>query len=302
MPVRITSPAGGTAVSARSLSALHTKLDGEIEAIRRSVETADYPVDPILGAHSRLSSMSAAFVRRHGMLAATCLGHAIDVLSEGRLEVLYEVDVPVTRVAEEVVRANAKGRTTDIDLPEGGALSGLMRLDLVVISEELGVGWLVEVKRANCDTYERKLRAPLQRLEVARLSAGATLKGAYRIGRLETVLVSLYGTSSNPSILARSGLDAFFGLPIEAELDRLDERYRQVVADSLQGRMARDFVHPSRSHASDLDPAPGTDATAARTRGALPVTPAQLFAGRRSVPAAASPPMCCEAPRLAGAA
>ncbi len=304
MSVRITSPIGGTAAPARSLSVLYARLDAEIEAIRRSVETADYPLDPILGAHSRLASMGAAYVRRHGMLAATCLGYAIDALSNGRLEVLHEFDVPITRVAEEVVRANAKGRTADIDLPEGGALSGLMRLDLVVISEELGIGWLIEVKRANCDTYERKLRAPLQRLEAARLSAGAALKGSYRIGRLEAVLVSLYGTSSNPSILARGGLDAFFGLAIEAELDRLDERYRQVVVDSLHSRIAKDFLPPTSSRGSDLELTSETDTAEPSEPGPLPITPAQLFAKRHPVAAAASPAPALrrDTPRFAGAA
>jgi hypothetical protein len=279
MPVRITpTPPSGATMPARGLDLLHTKLDAEIAEIRRSVEAAEYPADPILGEHSRAASMAAAYVRRHGMLAASCLGHCIDLLSDGRLEVLPEYQVPLTRVAHDIVRANARGRTSDIDLPDGSPFDETYRVDLLVISEELAVAWLIEVKRINAETYQRKLRAPLRKLEVARLSASSMLKSAYRISRVEPLLISLYGASRSPEILDRANLDNFFGLPIEAELDRLDDHYRTEVAESLQARLARDAA---LSHGGiSPDELPNGDAMGRSQPEALPITPAQLFAGR----------------------
>lgn len=288
MPVRIThTPAGGSALPAQSLVALHARLDAEIAEIRRSVEAASYPVDPILGDHSRVSSMAAAYVRRHGMLAATCLGLCVELLSEGRLEVVPEFEVPLTRVARDIVRANSRSRTGDIDLPEGGVVEETCRLDHLIVSEELGVAWVTEVKRVNAELYHRKLRGPLRRLEIARLSAGAMLRGAYRISRVEPLLISLYGTSPSADILDRASIDAFFGLPIEAELDRLDERYRAAVTESLQARVQVDFG--SAFHLASTGSAMTVDALAAMTTEptpdpvpASPITPAALFAGPRS--------------------
>ena len=61
MPVRITpTPPGGRPLAAPTLAALHARLDAEIAEIRRSVEAAPYPIDPILGDHSRIASMAAA--------------------------------------------------------------------------------------------------------------------------------------------------------------------------------------------------------------------------------------------------
>lgn len=302
MLARITpTPAGGIARPARSLTTLHARLDAEIAEIRRSVETAPYPADPILGSHSRITSMAAAYVRRHGMLAASCIGHAIDLLSDGRLEVVPEYEVPLTRVAYDIVRANARGRTMDIDLPEGAPFTETYRVDLLVVSEELGVAWLVEVKRINAEQYQRKLRAPLRKLEVARLSASAMLRGAYRVSRVEPLLVSLYGTSPSPEILDRANLDRFFGLPIEVELDRLDERYRAEVTASLQTRLAADFAGFGSGTACAREPDGPIDA-AVRDPVSQLVTPAQLFAGRRPAPVAASPVSERAAPRFMGAA
>lgn len=310
MSVRITpTPAGGNALPAQSLVNLHARLDAEIAEIRRSVEAALYPIDPILGDHSRVSSMAAAYVRRHGMLAATCLGLCVELLSDGRLEVLPEYEVPLTRVARDIVRANSRQRTGDIDLPEGGVVEETCRLDHVIVSEELGVAWVTEVKRTNAELHHRKLRGPLRRLEIARLSAGAMLRGAYRISRVDPLLISLYGTSPSVDILDRASIDEFFGLPIEAELDRLDDRYRAAVAESLQARVQADFG--SAFHPAPTGPATDADARAAGTAKATPdpvpanpITPAALFAGQRSGAAmsSASSTGLGAATRLRGAA
>ncbi|SFF59939.1 hypothetical protein SAMN05216566_1451, partial [Aureimonas phyllosphaerae] len=150
--------------------------------------------------------MAQAFVRRHGMLAATVLGHTIDHLSAGRLEVLHEFTVPLTRVAADLVSANARERLATIDLPPEATWTGTYRLDLVVISEELGIAWIVEVKRANAATKGHRLKGMLRQLDIARLSALPILRGSYRISRVESLLVSLYGDSSCPDILDRRSL------------------------------------------------------------------------------------------------
>ena len=249
MPVRIT-PAGAPALC-RSRMSLDRMIEDEVEAVRRAVLDIAYPPDPILGTMSRVSSMSAALVRRHGILSATILARAVDVLSEGRLEVLPEYPIPLTRIASDLVRANARARVDRIDLPaEGAWTETTYRADFVVVCEELGVAWIVEVKRANA-SYARKLRRPLQQLEIARLSASSILRGAYRISRVETVLVSLYGDASSDDVLDRRNVDAFFGLEIEAVLARLDERYAAMVAQVLGERVREDLALVDVSVASE---------------------------------------------------
>jgi hypothetical protein len=225
-------------------------VDREVEAVRASVAATIYPPDPVLGAVSRASSMAQAFVRRHGMLAATVLGHTIDRLSAGRLEVLHEYTVPLTRVAADLVSANARERLATIDLPPEATWTGTYRLDLVVISEELGIAWIVEVKRANAATKGHRLKGMLRQLDIARLSALPILRGSYRISRVESLLVSLYGDSSCPDILDRKSLDEFFGLPIEAELDRLDAVYRAMVERELGSRVRSDLALTDIAQAS----------------------------------------------------
>ena len=219
MPVRL-SPAGAPTLR-MSPSSLDTVITREVEAVRRAVVETRFPHDPMLGAMSQISSLASSLVRRHGVVSATVLTKAIDILAEGRLEVLIELPIPLTRLAHDLVRANAAGRVDRINLPPEGVFDSMYRADAVVISEELGTALIVEIKRYNA-ACTRKLAKPLRRLEVARLSATPILRGAYRIADVQTALMSLYGETTHPGVVSRSELDAFFGLALQSILDRLD--------------------------------------------------------------------------------
>lgn len=293
MPVRL-SPAGAPTLR-MSPSSLDTVITREVEAVRRAVVETRFPHDPMLGAMSQIASL----VRRHGLACATILAKAIDILAEGRLEVLTELSVPLTRLAHELVRANAAGRIDRIDLPPEGVFDSMYRADAVVISEELGTAWIVEIKRYNA-SYGRKHLKALQRLEVARLAATPILRGAYRIADVQCVLVSLYGDTTHPGVITRDGIDQFFGLELQSVLDRLDQAYAAMAAQVLNGRVRSDLALVGRdeigsrggSGRSSYGPAGddgdagataagvGLDAAATGLPNRMSLRPADLFRAR----------------------
>jgi hypothetical protein len=203
-------------------------LKAATDAVTGAVNT-EFPLDALLGSElSRLTSVCASVVKRHGLLLERAI---IDALEKStRFQVLHNVVVPITGAADSLVASNAPEPLARVALRYDAPTVRSVTYDLVVIDPHCAWAGAYQVKRGGGELTPR-LRKPLERdLLTTRLLLRSFLRdqGHSSIDIVTTAAIDWLGAAGLPGHLTISGseLDTHFGVPVIPTVKRMTAHLR----------------------------------------------------------------------------
>ena len=188
-----------------------------------------FPLDEVLGPElSRLISISASVVKRHGILLEKAFVEALR--ASGRFEVLHNPTIPLTAAADGLVISNSAESLARISLRYDQPACRSVNQDLVVIDTAAGWAGAYSVKRGGGDMGPR-LRKPLERdVASVRLLLRSYLRdqGYSTIDTVTSACIDYFGAAGLPPHLTVLGpdVDAHFGVPVIATVERMTGHLR----------------------------------------------------------------------------
>ena len=209
--------------------------------------------DATLGDLSRLGSALRSTIIRVGQSIPDVIAQAL--AHDDRLIVLREYQLPLTRLAAEIVDNNRS--SSGVELAHDRYTMGSYRADLVVIDNETRHATVIECRRGSVALSTPKCGATVRLLRIAGLTARRALEADnYRISTVSCGIIDRYGNGGYATLMTvgPDRLDDFFGVPIVAYLDRLDDQIRQKLIRSLMpalSALAAGFVPVSIEESND---------------------------------------------------
>lgn len=215
-------------------------LKAASDAVAAAVSTK-FPLDEVLGPElSRLISISASVVKRHGLLLEKAFVEALQ--ASGRFEVLHNPTIPITAAADGLVASNTAESLARLSLRYDQPAVRAVNQDLVVI--DLAAGWAgaYSVKRGGGDMGPR-LRKPLERdVASVRLLLRAYLRdqGYSTVDTTTSACIDWFGAAGLPPHLTVPGpdVDTHFGVPIIATVERMTAHLRDELHRTMPGLLS----------------------------------------------------------------
>ncbi|MBY0251514.1 MAG: hypothetical protein K2X54_09055 [Methylobacterium organophilum] len=215
-------------------------LKAASDAVAAAVSTK-FPLDEVLGAElSRLISISASVVKRHGILLEKAFDEALR--ASGRFEVLHNPTIPITAAADGLVASNTAENLARLSLRYDQPAVRSVNQDLVVINVAAGWAGAYSVKRGGGDMGPR-LRKPLERdVASVRLLLRSYLRdqGYTTIDTVTSACIDWFGAAGLPPHLTVHGpdVDAHFGVPVIATVERMTSHLREELHRTMPGLLA----------------------------------------------------------------
>lgn len=203
-------------------------LKAATDAVANAVNTK-FPLDEVLGPElSRLISISASVVKRHGILLEKALVEALR--SSGRYEVLHNPTIPITAAADGLVASNTAEALSRLSLRYDQPTVRSVNQDVVVIDTSVGWAGAYSIKRGGGDMGPR-LRKPLERdVAAVRLLLRSYLRdqGYSTIDVTTSACIDYFGAAGLPPHLTVQGpdVDDHFGVPVRATVERMTDHLR----------------------------------------------------------------------------
>lgn len=207
----------------------HSNEDPLIKAASDAVAAAigtEFPLDQVLGPElSRLLSVSASVIKRHGLLLEKAFVEALR--SSGRYEVLHNCTIPITAAADGLVASNTAEALSRLNLRYDQPSNRSINQDLVVIDVQSGWAGAYSVKRGGGDMGPR-LRRPLERdIASVRLLLKSFLRdqGYSTIDTVTSACIDWFGAAGLPPHLTIHGpdVDVHFGVPVIETVERMTQ-------------------------------------------------------------------------------
>ncbi|WP_345818969.1 hypothetical protein ABC766_16205 [Methylobacterium fujisawaense] len=231
-------------------------LKAATDAVTAAVNTK-FPLDELLGPElSRLISISASVVKRHGILLEKAFVEALK--ASGRFEVLHNPTIPITASADGLVSSNTAECLARLSLRYDQPAVRSVNQDLVVIDVAAGWAGAYAVKRGGGDMGPR-LRKPLER-DVA--SVRLLLRSYLRDQSYSTIdtttsaCIDWFGAAGLPPHLTVQGpdVDAHFGVPVIATVELMTRHLRQELHRTMPGLLAPLFDRFDALQSSSMSP------------------------------------------------
>ncbi|MGU3451920.1 hypothetical protein [Methylobacterium sp. 391_Methyba4] len=217
-----------------------TLLKAASDAVAAAVSTK-FPLDEVLGPElSRLISISASVVKRHGILLEKAFEEALR--ASGRFEVLHNPTIPITAAADGLVASNTAESLARLSLRYDQPAVRSVNQDLVVIDIASGWAGAYSIKRGGGDMGPR-LRKPLERdVASVRLLLRSYLRdqGYTTIDTVTSACIDWFGAAGLPPHLTVHGpdVDAHFGVPVIATVERMTHHLREELHRTMPGLLA----------------------------------------------------------------
>lgn len=248
-------------------------LKAASDAVAAAVSTK-FPLDEVLGAElSRLISISASVVKRHGILLEKAFAEALQASS--RFEVLHNPTIPITAAADGLVASNSAESLARLSLRYDQPAIRSVNQDLIVIDIAAGWAGAYSIKRGGGDMGPR-LRKPLERdVASVRLLLRSYLRdqGYSTIDTVTSACIDWFGAAGLPPHLTVQGpdVDAHFGVPVIATVERMTHHLREELHRTMPSLLAPlyqrfEASHPGVTPANSDEESVGTKAE----RGAGP--------------------------------
>lgn len=218
--------------------------DGLLKAASDAVSAAvstKFPLDEVLGPElSRLISISASVVKRHGILLEKAFVEALQASS--RFEVLRNPTIPITAAADGLVASNTAENLARLNLRYDQPAVRSVNHDLVVIDASAGWAGAYSLKRGGGDMGPR-LRKPLERdVAAVRLLLRAFLRdqGYSNIDTTTSACIDWFGAAGLPPHLTVAGIDVdtHFGTPVIATVNRMTGHLRDELHRTMPGLLS----------------------------------------------------------------
>ena len=215
-------------------------LKAATDAVAAAVSTK-FPLDEVLGPElSRLISISASVVKRHGILIEKAVFEALS--ASGRYEVLHNATIPITAAADGLVASNTAESLARLNLRYDQPAARSVNHDLIVIDVAAGWAGAYSVKRGNGDMGPR-LRKPLERdVASVRLLLRSFLRdqGYSTIDVVTSACIDWFGNAGLPPHLTVQGpdVDAHFGVPVVDTVERMTRHLRCELHQTMPGLLA----------------------------------------------------------------
>lgn len=215
-------------------------LKAATEAVANAVST-QFPLDEVLGPElSRLISISASVVKRHGILLEKAFVEALR--SSGRYEVLHNPTIPITAAADGLVASNTPENLSRLSLRYDQPAVRSVNQDIVVVDAQAGWAGAYSIKRGGGDMGPR-LRKPLERdVAAVRLLLRSYLRdqGYSTIDVTTSACIDWFGAAGLPPHLTVHGpdVDDHFGVPVRATVERMTSHLRAELHRTMPGLLA----------------------------------------------------------------
>lgn len=212
-------------------------LKAASDAVTAAVSTK-FALDEVLGPElSRLISVSASVVKRHGILLEKAFVEALQ--ASGRFEVLHNPTIPITPAADSLVTSNTAEELARLSLRYDQPASRSVNQDIVVIDVAAGWAGAYSVKRGGGDMGPR-LRRPLERdVAAVRLLLRSYLRdqGYSTIDTVTSACIDWFGAAGLPPHLTVQGpdVDVHFGVPVIATVERMTAHLRDELHRTMPG-------------------------------------------------------------------
>lgn len=273
-------------------------LKAATEAVANAVNT-QFPLDEVLGPElSRLISISASVVKRHGILLEKAFVEALR--SSGRYEVLHNPTIPITAAADGLVASNTADNLARLSLRYDQPAVRSVNQDIVVIDANAGWAGAYSIKRGGGDMGPR-LRKPLERdVAAVRLLLRSYLRdqGYSTIDIATSACIDWFGAAGLPPHLTVLGpdVDEHFSVPVRATVDRMTGHLRHELHRTMPTLLAplsmrfealRSFATPTEPNDTEPDGQPGSEKSAKSTVSIGTIFPVGPDACRAHVPSQA---------------
>lgn len=252
-------------------------LKAASDAVAAAVSTK-FPADEVLGPElSRLISISASVVKRHGILLEKAFVEALK--ASGRYEVLHNPTIPITAAADGLVASNTAESLARLNLRYDQAAVRVVNQDIVVVDVAAGWAGAYSIKRGGGDMGPR-LRKPLERdVAAVRLLLRSYLRdhGYSTVDVCTSACIDWFGAAGLPAHLTVPGtdVDAHFGVPVTRTVDKMTRHLRTELHRAMP-----DLLSPLFRHFEALEPRrTGTEQDEAE--GAPTVEPETASKGER---------------------
>ena len=203
-------------------------LKAASDAVAAAVSTK-FALDEVLGPElSRLISVSASVVKRHGILLEKAFVEALQ--ASGRFDVLHNPTIPITPAADSLVTSNTAEELARLSLRYDQPASRSVNQDIVVIDIATGWAGAYSIKRGGGDMGPR-LRRPLERdVAAVRLLLRSYLRdqGYSTIDTVTSACIDWFGAAGLPPHLTVQGpdVDVHFGVPVIATVEKMTAHLR----------------------------------------------------------------------------
>lgn len=210
------------------------------DAVAAAVSTK-FALDEVLGPElSRLISVSASVVKRHGILLEKAVVEALR--ASGRFEVLHNPTIPITPAADSLVTSNTAEELARLSLRYDQPAGRSVNQDLVVIDVATGWAGAYSLKRGGGDMGPR-LRRPLERdVAAVRILLRSYLRdqGYATIDTVTSACIDWFGAAGLPPHLTVQGpdVDVHFGVPVIATVERMTSHLRDELHRTMPGLLA----------------------------------------------------------------
>lgn len=203
------------------------------QIVTNTLETARAgKADPMLGDFSLLASILRSVVTRVGHVIPDVIANALRY--DENLTVLREYSLPLTSPAAKIIDNNRNA--SNVELPHDMGTIGAYTADLVVIDTQTRHATILECRRGSVPYSSPKTLGALRTLRIASLTARKALEAdGYRVASIGCGVVDRYGQAGYDAAMTVTPdkIDAFFGMPVRAHLDRLDSRIRDELGQHL---------------------------------------------------------------------
>jgi hypothetical protein len=212
-------------------------LKAATDAVAAAINTK-FPLDEVLGPElSRLISISASVVKRHGILLEKAFAEALQ--ASNRFEVLHNPAIPITAAADGLVSSNTAESLARLSLRYDQPAIRCVNQDLVVIDTRAGWAGAYSVKRGG-GVLGPRLRKPLERdVAAVRLLLRSFLRdqGYSSIDITTSACIDWFGSAGLPPHLTVQGIDvdAHFGVPVIATIERMTCHLRDQLHRTMPG-------------------------------------------------------------------
>jgi hypothetical protein len=211
---------------ADTLDALRPVVDATIASLGR----ARFRVDPIGGErYSRQTSIVSSAYKRHGQILEVAIRHRLG--QSKYFDVWHEPTFEVSDISDRAIR----GRNADIpdgsliELPYGDAGRSL-QVDAFVFDRRISSVRSYEIKRGNRNFDAGKKRSLLRDVLCTQslLRSYAAARG-YQSSIVEARVICYFGLRAppDPLCLVGSELDDHFVFPVQAQVERVNEYFRE---------------------------------------------------------------------------